>query len=127
YGFWPNMETYITTIRPGRDHADPLRRVINWKSFIMSLKKVRQGDYIGYGTSFIAASAMTIAAVPVGYSHGFRRSLSNQGRALVRDRRVPVVGTVNMNMMLLDVSSLPEVEKGDEVVLIGNQGDLHIS
>jgi alanine racemase len=93
----------------------------------MNVKKVKTGEFIGYGTIYLAQKDMTIAIVPVGYSHGFSRSLSNIGRALVRGKRMPVVGIVNMNSMTLDVTDVPEVEKGDEVVMIGNQGALSIS
>ena len=128
YGFWPSMETFITTVQPQDvEHEDPLKRVISWKSRIMSVKNVKQGEYVGYGTSFLATSDLKVASVPVGYSHGFSRSLSNQGRALVRGQRVSVIGIVNMNVMMLDVSQLDHVEKGDEVVLIGKQGDMSIS
>ncbi|MEQ9261960.1 MAG: alanine racemase [Owenweeksia sp.] len=127
YGFWPSMETYITTVQPDLKHDDPLKRVISWKSSIMSVKDVKQGDYIGYGTSYLATSDLRVAAVPVGYSHGFSRSLSNQGRVLVRGTRVSVIGIVNMNVMMLDVTELDPIEKGDEVVLIGNQDDMTIS
>lgn len=128
YGFWPSTETYIEKIKPkGISNEDPLRRVINWKSRVMNVKTVKQGEYVGYGMSYLAASEIKVATVPVGYGHGFSRSLSNTGRALVRGNRVSVIGTVNMNLMLLDVTPLDNVEKGDEVVLIGNQGDLSIS
>lgn len=126
YGFWPSMETYIATEGASENPSDPLRRVISWKSTVMSTKRVDKGDYIGYGTSFLATQDMVVAAVPVGYGHGFSRSLSNSGRALVRGERVPVIGTVNMNMMVLDVSNLDNVETGDEVVLIGQQGERRI-
>lgn len=128
YGFWPSTETYIQTIKPnGNLTPDPLKRVISWKSQVMNIKHVKQGEYIGYGTSYLATSDIKVATVPVGYGHGFSRSLSNQGRALVRGMRVTVVGIVNMNMMMLDVSGIDNVERGDEVVMIGTQGDLSIS
>ncbi len=128
YGFWPSRETYITTVLPkDLKNEDPLKRVISWKSRIMSVKTVQQGKYIGYGTSYLANTDIKIATVPVGYGHGFSRSLSNQGRVLVRGKRVPVIGTVNMNSITLDVSDLDNVEKGDEVVLIGKQGDMEIT
>ncbi|MFT4668067.1 MAG: alanine racemase, partial [Gammaproteobacteria bacterium] len=72
-------------------------------------------------------TAKKIATVPVGYSHGFSRALSNQGRVLIHGKRVSVVGTVNMNMMCIDVTNLEGIEKGDEVVIIGEQGDLEIT
>jgi len=65
--------------------------------------------------------------VPVGYSHGFRRSLSNLGRVLIRGKRANVVGLVNMSMMLVDVTSIPSVEAGDEAVIIGKQKNARIT
>ncbi|MEQ8926585.1 MAG: alanine racemase, partial [Fulvivirga sp.] len=72
YGFWPSKETFIDYISKVKtpDRHDPLKRVISWKSSIMSVKHVKTGEFIGYGTSFLAQQDMKIAAVPVGYSHG---------------------------------------------------------
>lgn len=127
YGFWPNMETFISTEGLNGDGSDPLQRAISWKSQVMNVKTVPKGEYVSYGTSFLATQELKVATVPVGYSHGFSRNLSNSGRALVRGLRVAVIGVVNMNVMILDVSNLDNVEIGDEVVLIGKQGDQEIS
>ncbi|GJM31403.1 MAG: alanine racemase [Saprospiraceae bacterium] len=127
YGFFPSQEVFIEYISKQEEKKDPLKRLISWKSRVMDVKRVRSGEFIGYGTSFLANSEMNIASIPVGYSHGFSRSLSNQGRVLIHGKRVSVVGTVNMNMMLVDATDLEGVKKGDEVVLIGKQGDLEIS
>lgn len=127
YGFWPSTETFIHFIKDQPDKTDPLRRILSWKSKVMSTKTVATGEFIGYGTTYMARKNMKIATVPVGYSHGYSRSLSNQGRVLVNGERVTVVGIVNMNMMVLDITDIPDTKKGDEVVLIGNQGDFSIS
>lgn len=127
YGFWPNMETFISTEGLHGEGADPLQRAISWKSRVMNVKTVPKGEYVSYGTSYLATQELKVATVPVGYSHGFGRNLSNAGRALVRGTRVAVIGVVNMNVMILDVSHLDNVEIGDEVVLIGNQGEQQIS
>lgn len=127
YGFWPSAETYLAVEHSLSSKPDPLRRCLSWKSKVMNIKPVKKGDYVGYGSSYMAARDMKIAAVPVGYSHGFSRSLSNAGRALIRGERVAVVGVVNMNVMMLDISHVEGVESGDEVVLIGEQGELSIS
>lgn len=127
YGFWPNREIFIEYLKERVDKEDPLRRLISWKSRIMSIKKVETGEFIGYGTTFLAHRPMRIGIVPVGYCHGFSRSLSNQGRALLRGIRVSVVGMVNMNCIAIEVSDLPEASRGDEVVLIGRQDSLDIS
>ncbi len=127
YGFFPSREILIHYLTKNKENIYPLKRIISWKSKILSVKSVKTGEFIGYGTSYLANSDMKIATVPVGYGHGFSRSLSNQGRVLIHEQRVSVVGTVNMNMMSVDVSNLDSVKKGDEVVIIGNQGDLEIS
>lgn len=127
YGFWPNLETRIMHMRHQPEQPDPLRRLISWKSKIMSVKEVKMGEFIGYGTSYLASKNMRIATVPVGYAYGFSRSLSNVGRALVCGQRVGVVGVVNMNMMMVDISDVADAQKGDEVVLIGRQGKLDIT
>ena len=70
---------------------------------------------------------MEIATVPVGYAHGFSRSLSNQGKVIINGHRLDVVGLVNMNMMIVDITNTPEVKKGDTVILIGEQDGISIS
>jgi alanine racemase len=127
YGFWSSRETFIAYINNLENKADPLRRVIKWKSKIMSTKSVKTGEFIGYGTSYLAQRDMKIATIPVGYAHGYSRELSNQGRVLINGHRVSVIGIVNMNMMTIDITDVSETKKGDEAVLIGKQGDLSIS
>ncbi len=128
YGFWPSREILINHISRLPDPVDPLKRILRWTSQVMSTKSVRQGEFIGYGTTFLAEQDMVIATVPVGYSHGYSRSLSNQGRVLIHGQRMSVIGMVNMNMMLVDVTHLDgEVARGDEVALIGSQGDLQLT
>jgi alanine racemase len=73
YGFWPSRETYMHHLKTEKlkEAEDPLQRVLTWKSEIMSIKKVESGDFIGYGTVYLAGKDMTIATVPIGYTHGF--------------------------------------------------------
>jgi len=127
YGLWPSPETFIHYLADKKSRNDPLRRILTWKSSIMSVKDVHEGEYIGYGKSYMAHEKMKIAVVPIGYAHGYSRSLSNQGRVLIHGDRCAVVGTVNMNMIVIDVSELPNVAKGDEVVIIGSQAERTIS
>jgi alanine racemase len=121
YGFWPSSETFRQYIANKNEKKDPLRRLINWKSRIMSLKTVSKGDYIGYGSSFQAPYDMVLAIIPIGYAWGYSRSLSNQGHVLISGKRANVVGMINMNIMMVDVTEIKDVEKNDEVVLLGNQ------
>ncbi len=127
YGYWPSPETMIQYFHHTREKDNPLRRVLTWKTRIMTIKHVKEGEFIGYGTSFFTQDRKTIAVIPVGYVHGFSRILSNNGRVLIRGQQVPVVGNVNMNMLIADITQVPDVRTGDEVVLIGNQGEQNIS
>lgn len=123
YGFWPNEETLVRFNGHSRETDETLKRLMSWKSKVMTVKAVTKGEYIGYNTSYQAYADMTIAVIPIGYAYGYSRSLSNSGKVLIRGVEVPICGIVNMNALCVDVSHLPEVAKGDEVVLIGNQGD----
>jgi alanine racemase len=121
YGFWPGKETLIHYLNNKEEKTDPLERVISWKSKVMSLKDVNQGEFVSYGTTYFTTEEKRVAIIPVGYAHGYSRSLSNQGRVLINGQRVAVIGMVNMNMILADVTYLPDVKIGDEVVIIGEQ------
>jgi len=126
YGFWPNRETYMNFVKKHPDiskkHKDPLERVLSWKSHVMSTKKVPAGEFIGYGNTYLTSRDEIIATVPIGYAHGFGRNLTNVGIVLINGKRAPVAGLVNMNLLTVDVTDIPDVSKGDEVVIIGKQG-----
>lgn len=123
YGFWSNQETWFRYSAVSGHNIDPLKRVIGWQSRVMAITDVEAGGFIGYGASSEAAHGMRIAVVPVGYAHGFARGLSNLGHVLVRGQQARVTGMVNMNAISVDITDIEGVEKGDEVVLIGEQGD----
>jgi len=132
YGYWPSQETQMhyylkNGVRDKKKIVDPLKRIIKWKSQITSVKEVEPGEFVGYGTYYLTQRKQKIASVPIGYAHGFARSLSNLGMVLVRGRRAPVVGLVNMNMMMADVSNIPDAKIHDEVVIIGKQKNLQMS
>lgn len=122
YGFWPSQEIFIEHMKHRDDVESPLKRVMSWKSTVMALKEVERGDYIGYGTSFQAPRKMKLAVIPVGYETGFSRSLSNKGSVLINGEFAYIVGTINMNALTVNITHIPNVKIGDEVVLIGSQG-----
>jgi len=121
YGFWPNPETWFRFHAAQGGVEDPLRRVISWHSSVMAITEVNAGGFIGYGNSCEASHPMRVAVVPVGYSHGFDRGLSNFGKVLVRGQQARITGIVNMNAISVDITGIEGVEKGDPVVLIGEQ------
>lgn len=99
-----------------------LRPVMTLVSRVVAVKGLRPGEITGYGARFTAARATTIAIVPAGYADGLDCRLGGRGFVLIRGRRAPVVGSVCMDMLMADVTGL-DVSPGDEVVLIGSQGD----
>ena len=101
----------------------PLEPVLSLTSRVVAVKGLRPGEGVGYGSRFTAGTPMTIAVVPAGYADGLDLRLEQRGHVLVRGRRVPIIGAVSMDMLTIDVTGLPDVEPGDEVVLIGRQGD----
>ena len=122
YGFWPTKETYFAKLHDlPKNNKNPLRRLITWKSTVMSLKEVKMGEFVGYGNSFMALENMKMAIVPVGYGHGFSRLLSNQGQVLIQGQFCQVVGTVTMNAIAVNISKVKNVKIGDEIILIGKQ------
>lgn len=104
----------------------PLRPGLSLTSRIVAVKGVRAGEGAGYGLRWTADGPRTIAVVPAGYADGLDTRLSGRGAALVRGRRVPIVGAVSMDMLTVDVTGL-DVNPGDDVVLIGRQGDDEIT
>jgi len=126
YGFWPSSETFIHYILNKKNKTDLLQRILEWKSVIMSIKDVKTGEFIGYGMSFLAQSDIKVALIPIGYSGGYNRSLSNKGKVLIHGQQCVVIGLVNMNMFMVDISGIPDIKIGDEVVIIGKQYDLEI-
>lgn len=101
----------------------PLTPVMTLTSRVVAVKGVRAGDTVGYGARFRAARPTTMAVVPAGYADGLDRRLEGRGSVLVRGQRAPIVGAVSMDMLTVDVTDIGDVNPGDEVVLLGRQGD----
>ena len=122
FGFWPSPDIHNMHLRQvAKASDDPLRRVLSWETDVMHLKKVPRGEFIGYGTSYEAPRDMTIAVLPIGYSNGYPRELSNRGHVLIGGKKAPVVGSINMNVFMVDVTNIPNVSVGDQAVLVGRQ------
>jgi alanine racemase len=126
YGFWSSPETFMTYTLERKNKTDPLKRILSWQSSIMSLKTIKEGEFVGYGNSYLTQKEAKVAIVPIGYSIGYNRSLSNKGRVLVNGCRCGVIGMVNMNMIMVDVTDVEDPKVGDEVVIIGWQNGLEI-
>ena len=99
-----------------------LEPVLSWKSSVIGVRSVPAGASVGYNGTFVATEPLRLALVAVGYADGLVRSLGNRFHLLVRGERAPLVGRVSMDQAVLDVTEIPGVAAGDEVVLIGTQG-----
>lgn len=130
YGVVPRFEPAFA---PGRTpeplaaaHAR-LKPVLAWKSRVASVRDVAAGTEVGYNGTFVATEPMRLALIACGYADGLDRKLGNCFSLLVRGQRAPLVGRVSMDQAVLDVTEIPNVAPGDEVVLIGPQGGQSIS
>ena len=119
YGLYPSDEVKKENL--------PLRPVLSWKSQISFLKEVPAETAISYGCTYVTKEKRNIATVPVGYADGYSRSLSNRGQVLIAGKRAPIVGRICMDQMMVDVTDLPPISVGDEVVLLGKSGAEEIS
>lgn len=118
YGIYPSLET--------KDRAR-LHPVMAFKTRVVLIKDFPKGYSIGYSRTYITEKPSRIATIPVGYGDGYGVILSNAGEVLIRGKRAPVVGRVSMDMCTVDVSHIPDCVVGDEVVLMGSQGNEAIS
>jgi alanine racemase len=129
----PGIALYGYALRPireGRPAAtDPsllLQPALSWRSRIISLRGFGAGQRLGYNGTYTTRVASKIAVLPVGYADGYRRGLSNRGRVVIRGAYAPIVGTISMDLTLIDVTHVPGVAEGDEVILIGSSGSLRV-
>ena len=115
-------------ISPLDEFQNILRPVMTWKTHIGLIRDMPKGSSISYGRTFITPKAMKVATLSAGYADGYPRHLSNRDAAvLVRGQRCPLLGRVTMDLMMIDVSEVKGAEAGDEVVLMGRQGEAEIA
>lgn len=105
----------------------PLQPAFSLKSVVARLSTLEPGESVGYNRTFTAAETLELALVPVGYADGYRRVLSNKGAVLINGHRARVLGRIMMDQFVADVTAHPSPTEGDEIVLIGRQGDAEIS
>lgn len=122
YGLWPSEK-----LRNSFGKGINIRPVLTWKTVVGQIKNLPAESRIGYDLTEVVKKPSRVAILPVGYWHGFPRSLSGKGEVLVRGRRAKVLGRVSMDMISVDVTGIKGVRVGDEVVLIGRDGKSQIS
>lgn len=132
-------EVFYEAVRPGTiiwgcypacvsDHDTVLvQPIMSVKCRVVLVKKVPAGSPISYGRKYVTHHESTIATLPMGYADGYTRTLLGKGRVLIRGAFAPVLGTICMDQIMVDVTDIPGVEIGDEAVILGDQGDKGIS
>jgi alanine racemase len=104
----------------------PLEPCLSMRARIISLRDVSAGQGVGYGARFVTEGPSRIAVINAGYADGIMRQRTNHGCAIVRGKRVPLVGTISMDLTMLDVTGVPEAAIGDVVTIYGKDGDAQI-
>lgn len=122
---------YLPFQRAGREVSGrtlrlPVKPILTWKTRILSLRDFEANHPLGYGGTYVTKAPAHVAVLPVGYADGFNRQLSNRGRVIVRDHYAPIVGSVSMDLTLVDVTGIPGVAVGDEVILLGAVDSLSV-
>lgn len=125
-------KSYFNAVRPGillyglsptNLNYQGFEPILSFKSRVISARKVKDGSNIGYGRTFVTTRDSLLATIPVGYADGLPRNLSNKGEVLIKGLRAPIVGTISMDMTVIDVTGFPYIHPGNEVVIMGSQGN----
>jgi alanine racemase len=122
---------YLPFQRAGREVSGgtlrlPVKPILTWKTRILSLRNFAANQPLGYGGTYATKAPAHVAVLPVGYADGYNRQLSNRGRVIVRDHYAPIVGRISMDLTLADVTGIPGVSVGDEVILLGSTDGLSV-
>ncbi len=115
---------YLPFQRAGREVSGgtlrmPVKPILTWKTRILSLRDFGANQPLGYGATYVTKAPAHVAVLPVGYADGYNRQLSNRGRVIVREHYAPIVGRISMDLTLVDVTGIPGIAVGDEVILLG--------
>jgi alanine racemase len=122
---------YLPFQRAGREVSGGTLRlgvkpVLTWKTRILSMRDFAANQALGYGGTYVTRAPAHVAVLPVGYADGYNRQLSNRGRVIVRDHYAPIIGSISMDLTLVDVTGIPGIAVGDEVILLGTRDGLSV-
>jgi len=122
---------YLPFQRAGREVSGgtlrlPVKPILTWKTRILSLRNFGANHALGYGGTYVTKAPAHVAVLPVGYADGYNRQLSNRGRVIVREHYAPILGSISMDLTLVDVTGIPGVAVGDEVILLGTCDGLSV-
>lgn len=122
---------YLPFQRAGREVSGgtlrlPVKPILTWKTRILSLRNFGAHQALGYNGTYVTKAPAQVAVLPVGYADGFNRQLSNRGRVILREHYAPILGSISMDLTLVDVTGIPGVSVGDEVILLGTCDGLSV-
>jgi len=122
---------YLPFQRAGREVSGgtlrlPVKPILTWKTRILSLRNFAANQALGYNGTYVTKAPAHVAVLPVGYADGFNRQLSNRGRVILREHYAPILGSISMDLTLVDVTGIPGVSVGDEVILLGTCDGLSV-
>ncbi len=129
-------ESYFNTVRPGillyglspfNDKEVEFEPVMSFKARTIFTRTMPEGKGISYGKTFITKKESLLATIPVGYADGLLRGLSNKGEVLIKGKRAKIIGNITMDLTMIDVTNFPYIHPGNEVVIIGKQGNEEIT
>jgi len=125
YGYYLPFQRAGRTVSGGTLRL-PVKPILTWKTRILSLRDFGPNQPLGYGATYVTKAPAHVAVLPVGYADGFNRQLSNRGRVILREHYAPIVGRISMDLTLVDVTGIPGVSLGDEVILLGTGEGLSV-
>ncbi len=125
YGMWPSNETYVSYLKEVGEEFS-LKPAFTWKAKIAQVKEIPAGEFIGYGCTFRTSHSTRLAIIPIGYYDGYDRG-ANGAHVLIHGKRAPIRGRVCMNIIMADITDIPEAQLEDDVVLMGRSGEEEIS
>ena len=122
---------YLPFQRAGREVSGgtlrlPVKPILTWKTRILSLRNFGANQALGYNGTYVTKAPAHVAVLPVGYADGYNRQLSNRGRVILREHYAPILGSISMDLTLVDVTGIPGVSVGDEVILLGTCDGLSV-
>lgn len=115
----PGIALFGVTPNPRLPGSEELVPVLRWKTRILAIKEIKKGETVGYNRTYEAKKKEKLAILPVGYADGYARTMSNKAEVLVAGKRAPVRGIISMDLTTIDVSHIPGVKEGMEVLLLG--------
>ena len=119
YGLYPSDEVKTENLE--------IRPVMSLISHVVHIKEVEKDFCVSYGSTYKTSGKTTIATIPVGYGDGYPRSLSNCGKVLINGEFAPIIGRVCMDQFMVDITNIPDIQRGTEVTLVGTNGDKKIT